>query len=60
MKTLEEFRGFIAKDNNVTFQQLLWDLGGAFSSIVTSLVNDIFMPILVAVTGQFSTVSGTY
>ena len=55
-KIFEEFRGFIAKDNIVTLAVAVI-LGGSFSSIVTSLVNDIFMPILVAVTGQ-ATVSG--
>ena len=55
-KIFEEFRGFIAKDNIVTLTVAVI-LGGSFSSIVTSLVNDIFMPILVAVTGQ-ATVSG--
>ena len=55
-KIFEEFRVFIAKDNIVTLAVAVI-LGGAFSSIVTSLVNDIFMPILVAVTGQ-ATVSG--
>ena len=50
-KLLKEFQGFIAKDSIITLAVAVI-LGGAFSSIVTSLVNDIFMPIIVAITGQ--------
>ena len=50
-KVFNEFRGFIAKDSIITLAVAVI-LGGAFSSIVKSLVDDIFMPIIVAITGQ--------
>lgn len=47
----KEFRGFIASDNVITLAVGLV-MGSAFTAIVTSLVGDIFMPLIVAVTGQ--------
>lgn len=47
----KEFRGFIASDNVITLAVGLV-MGSAFTAIVTSLVEDIFMPLIVAVTGQ--------
>lgn len=47
----KEFKAFIARDNIVTLATAVI-LGGAFTAIITSLVNDIFMPIIVALTGQ--------
>ena len=47
----KEFKGFIANDSIVTLATG-FIMGGAFSAIVTSLVDDIFMPLIVAVTGQ--------
>lgn len=47
----KEFKGFIANDSIVTLATG-FIMGGAFTAIVTSLVDDIFMPLIVAVTGQ--------
>lgn len=47
----KEFRGFIASDNVITLAVGLV-MGSAFTAIVSSLVEDIFMPLIVAVTGQ--------
>ncbi|XJS10545.1 large conductance mechanosensitive channel protein MscL [Aerococcaceae bacterium WGS1372] len=47
----KEFKGFIANDNIVTMATGII-MGTAFTAIVNSLVNDIFMPIIVALTGQ--------
>ena len=54
MKTfLNEFKEFINR-GNVMDLAVGVIIGGAFSKIVTSLVNDILMPILGAVIGQTS------
>ncbi len=55
-KTLEEFKNFVAK-GNVIDMAVGVIIGGAFGKIVTSLVNDILMPLLGVVTGgaDFST-----
>lgn len=45
-----EFKEFIAEDNVINLA-IGVILGGAFSTIVSSLVDDIFMPIIVSVTG---------
>lgn len=47
----KEFKGFIANDSIVTLATG-FIMGSAFTGIVTSLVDDIFMPLIVAVTGQ--------
>lgn len=47
----KEFKGFIANDNIITMATGII-MGSAFTSIVSSLVDDIFMPIIVAITGQ--------
>lgn len=47
----KEFKGFIANDSIVTMATGII-MGTAFTAIVNSLVNDIFMPIIVAITGQ--------
>lgn len=47
----KEFKGFIANDNIITMATGII-MGTAFTAIVNSLVNDIFMPIIVAITGQ--------
>lgn len=47
----KEFKGFIANDSIITMATGII-MGSAFTAIVNSLVNDIFMPIIVAVTGQ--------
>lgn len=47
----KEFKGFIANDSIVTLATG-FIMGTAFTAIVTSLVDDIFMPLIVAVTGQ--------
>ena len=44
-KTISEFKEFIAK-GNVMDMAVGVIIGGAFGKIVTSLVNDILMPIL--------------
>ena len=43
-KPISEFKEFIAK-GNVTDMDVGVIIGGAFGKIVTSLVNDILMPI---------------
>lgn len=47
----KEFKGFIANDSIITMATGII-MGSAFTAIVNSLVNDIFMPIIVALTGQ--------
>lgn len=44
-KTISEFKEFIAK-GNVMDMAVGVIIGGAFGKIVTSLVNDILMPIV--------------
>ena len=44
-KTIREFKEFIAK-GNVMDMAVGVIIGGAFGKIVTSLVNDILMPII--------------
>ena len=46
-----EFKAFIARDNIVDLATAVV-MGTAFTAIINSLVNDIFMPIIVAITGQ--------
>ncbi|MCQ2523825.1 MAG: large-conductance mechanosensitive channel protein MscL [Lachnospiraceae bacterium] len=46
----KEFKEFISK-GNVLDMAVGVIIGGAFGKIVTSLVNDIFMPLLGAITG---------
>lgn len=48
---LKELKAFLAKDSIITLAVAVI-IGGAFSNIITSLVDDIFMPIIVALTGQ--------
>lgn len=47
----KEFKAFIANDSIVTLATGLI-MGSAFTAIVKSLVDDIFMPLIVAITGQ--------
>lgn len=49
-KTIEEFKQFIAK-GNVMDMAVGVIIGSAFGKIVTSLVNDILMPLLGIITG---------
>ena len=49
-KFLEEFKTF-AMRGNVVDMAVGVVIGGAFGSITTSLVNDIFMPLLGVITG---------
>ncbi len=49
-KTISDFKAFIAK-GNVVDMAVGVIIGGAFGKIVTSLVNDILMPLLGLVTG---------
>ena len=44
-KFFEEFKAFISK-GNVVDMAVAVIIGGAFSKIVTSLVNDIVMPLI--------------
>ncbi|UPQ86509.1 large conductance mechanosensitive channel protein MscL [Ignavigranum ruoffiae] len=46
----KEFKGFIANDSIVSLATGLI-MGSAFTAIVTSLVDDIFMPLIVSITG---------
>ncbi len=52
-KFMEEFKQFIAR-GNVMDMAVGVIIGGAFSTITTSLVNDIVMPILGIFTGSIS------
>ncbi len=52
-KTFEEFKEFALKGNIVDMAVGVI-IGGAFGKIVTSLVNDILMPILSALTTGFN------
>lgn len=49
-KTLDEFKSFIAK-GNVIDMAVGVIIGGAFGKIVTSVVNDILMPLLGVIIG---------
>ena len=49
-KFVSEFKAFITKGNVMDLAVGVM-IGGAFQSIVNSLVNDIFMPIISAITG---------
>ena len=50
---MREFKAFILKGNIIDMAVGVI-IGGAFSKIVTSLVNDILMPVLGALTGGAS------
>ena len=52
-KFMEEFKAFIAR-GNVMDMAVGVIIGGAFSAITTSLINDIVMPILGIFTGSIS------
>ena len=58
MKAFKEFKEFISK-GNVMDMAVGVILGGAFGKIVTSLVNDVLMPLLGIITGgiDFTTLS---
>ena len=49
-KMMNEFKEFIAR-GNVMDLAVGVIIGGAFSAIVTSLVNDIIMPVISLITG---------
>lgn len=49
-KFFEDFKAFIAK-GNVIDMAVAVVIGGAFGKIVTSLVNDIVMPVISLITG---------
>ena len=51
MKLVDEFKAFIMR-GNVVDMAVGVIIGGAFGKIVTSLVNDIFMPILGMILGN--------
>ena len=55
-KLLGEFKKFALKGNVIDMAVGVM-IGGAFSKIVTSLVNDVFMPVLSLVTGGANTSS---
>ena len=57
-KFLKEFKEFAVKGNVVDLAVAVV-IGGAFGKIVTSLVNDIFMPIIGLITGG-KNVSGMF
>ena len=58
MKAFKEFKEFISK-GNVMDMAVGIIIGGAFGKIVTSLVNDVLMPLLGIITGgiDFTTLS---
>ena len=51
MKLVDEFKAFVMR-GNVVDMAVGVIIGGAFGKIVTSLVNDIFMPIIGIVLGN--------
>ena len=51
-KFFEDFKKFISR-GNVMDMAVGVIIGGAFTAIVNSLVNDIFMPLLSLITGGF-------
>ena len=51
MKLVDEFKAFVMR-GNVVDMAVGVIIGGAFSKIVTSLVNDIFMPIIGMIIGN--------
>ena len=51
MKLFDEFKGFVMR-GNVVDRAVGVIIGGAFGKIVTSLVNDIFMPIIGVLIGN--------
>ena len=51
MKLVDEFKAFVTR-GNVVDMAVGVIIGGAFGKIVTSLVNDIFMPIIGMVLGN--------
>ena len=51
-KFFEDFKKFISR-GNVMDMAVGVIIGGAFTAIVNSLVNDIFMPVLSLITGGF-------
>ena len=51
-KTLKEFKEFISK-GNVMDLAVAVIIGGAFTAIVTSLVNDILMPLIGVIIGGY-------
>ena len=50
-KLLGEFKKFALKGNVIDMAVGVM-IGGAFGKIVTSLVNDVFMPVLSLLTGE--------
>lgn len=55
-KLFEEFKKFALRGNVIDLAVGVM-IGGAFSAIVTSLVNDVFMPVLSLLTGGLNTSS---
>lgn len=53
IKFIEEFKAFIAR-GNVVDMAVAVVVGGAFGKIVTSLVNDIIMPLIGLLTNGFN------
>ena len=51
MKLFDEFKAFVMR-GNVVDMEVGVIIGGAFGKIVTSLVNDIFMPIIGMILGN--------
>ena len=47
----KEFKEFISNDNIITMATGII-MGSAFTAIITALVENIFMPLIVAITGQ--------
>lgn len=52
-KMLDEFKAFVMR-GNVVDMAVGVIIGGAFSKIVTSLVNDIVMPVITLITGKIN------
>lgn len=51
-KTWNEFKAFISTKGNLLDLAIAFIIGTAFSAIVTSLVNDILMPVISKATGK--------
>ena len=52
-KFFEEFKNFIAKGNVIDMATAVI-IGGAFNKIVTSLVNDVIMPLIGLIVGKMN------
>ena len=59
MKFFKEFKDFAFKGNVIDMAVGVM-IGGAFGKIVTSLVNDMFMPLLSLITGKMNNIASLF